>query len=119
MCLLVSGVSWGEAKSVYRQPVIFDTDIGNSTDDLYAMDLLYKMDRDGKVDIKGIVVDRQGEGFAALADIMNTYYGFPDIPIGVERHGVANSKLYIDNLGLDNLRVAASRFDLVVYYDPL
>lgn len=119
MCLLVSGVSWGEAKSVYRQPVIFDTDIGNSTDDLYAMDLLYKMDRDGKVDIKGIVVDRQGEGFAALADIMNTYYGFPDIPIGVERHGVANSKLYIENLGLDNLRVAASRFDLVVYYDPL
>ncbi|WP_033170100.1 hypothetical protein [Selenomonas sp. ND2010] len=106
MCLLVSGVSWGEAKSVYRQPVIFDTDIGNSTDDLYAMDLLYKMARDGKVDIKGIVVDRQGEGFAALADIMNTYYGFPDIPIGVERHGVVNSRLYIDYRLLDDLKMA-------------
>ena len=103
ICLLVGGASYSDAKSVYRQPVIMDTDIGNSTDDLYAMDLLYKMAMRGEVDIKGIVVDRQGDGFAALADIMNTHYGFPNIPIGVERHGVTNSTIHIDYRMLDDL----------------
>lgn len=63
VCLLLSGASYGDARSVARQAVILDTDIGNSTDDLYAMDLLYKMAKRGEVDIKGIVVDRQGDGF--------------------------------------------------------
>lgn len=106
VCLLLSGASYGDARSVARQAVILDTDIGNSTDDLYAMDLLYKMAKRGEVDIKGIVVDRQGDGFAALADIMNTYYGFPDIPIGVERQGVASSKIHIDYRMLDDLQNA-------------
>ncbi|SHK86177.1 Inosine-uridine preferring nucleoside hydrolase [Selenomonas ruminantium] len=106
VCLLVMGASYGDARSLYRQPVILDTDIGNSTDDLYAMDLLYKMARRGEVDIKGIVVDRQGDGFADLADIMNTYYGFPDIPIGVERQGVVNSTIHIDYRMLDDLKNA-------------
>lgn len=106
VCLLLSGASYGDARSVYRQPVIMDTDIGNSTDDLYAMDLLYKMAQRGEVDIKGIVVDRQGDGFADLADILNTYYGFPDIPIGVERQGVVNSTIHIDYRMLDDLKNA-------------
>lgn len=106
LCLLVNGASYGDARAGSGQAVILDTDIGNSTDDLYAMDLLYKMARRGEVDIKGIVVDRQGDGFAELADIMNTYYGFPNIPIGVDRQGVANSTLHIDYRMLDDLKNA-------------
>lgn len=78
------------------QPIIFDTDIGNSTDDLFAMDLLYKMMDHNIVDLKGIIVTRVGEGYAELADLENTYYGYPDIPIGIERSGLTNSRVYID-----------------------
>jgi hypothetical protein len=96
VCLLLSGASYGDARSVYRQPVIMDTDIGNSTDDLYAMDLLYKMAQRGEVDIKGIVVDRQGDGFADLADILNTYYGFQIIVENTARLTEGENAFYRD-----------------------
>ena len=70
--------------------VILDTDIGSSTDDLFAMQMLYRYADEGKCKFLGVVVDRQGEDYAALADVMNTYFGYPDLPIGLERHGILN-----------------------------
>ena len=92
------------AQAPAGQAIIFDTDIGNSTDDLFALDVLYKMADFGLADIKGIVVSRPGYDYAALADIENTYYGYPDIPIGVERDGIKNSREYIDYRMLDKLK---------------
>ena len=70
----------GETADAKRcRVVIFDTDIGNSTDDLFALDVLYKMADFGLADIKGIVVSRPGYDYAALADIENTYYSKSDI----------------------------------------
>lgn len=85
------------------QAVIVDTDIGNSTDDLFALDFLYKLSDEGKSDIKAIMVSREGYDYAALADIENTFYGHPNIPIGIERDGVKDSEIYIDYRLLDNL----------------
>lgn len=68
--------------------IILDTDIGSSTDDLFAMQMLYRYADEGKCKFLGVVVDRQGEDYAALADVMNTYFGYPDLPIGLERHGI-------------------------------
>lgn len=36
----------------------------------------------------GVVVDRMGENNAAIANVMNTYYGLGDLPIGLEQNGV-------------------------------
>ena len=69
-------------------PVILDIDIGSSTDDLFAMQLLYRYQERGQCRILGMVVDRMGDSCAMLADLMNTYYGHPDIPIGLERTGI-------------------------------
>lgn len=44
----------------------------------------------------GVVVDREGEGYAACADMMNTYYGHADIPIGLIRNGIKVPRVYID-----------------------
>ena len=65
--------------------VIIDSDIGSSTDDLVAMMLLYNYAKAGKVKLLGIIVDRYDENLynAAVVDVMNNYYGFPDLPIGV------------------------------------
>lgn len=76
--------------------IILDTDIGSSTDDLFAMQMLYRYADEGKCKFLGVVVDRQGEDYAALADVMNTYFGYPDLPIGLERHGIPQPSVWID-----------------------
>lgn len=76
--------------------VILDTDIGSSTDDLFALEMLYHYADEGRCKLLGIVVDRQGEDNAAMVDVMNTYYGYSHVPVGVERNGILNPAVFID-----------------------
>ena len=82
--------------------IILDTDIGSSTDDLFAMEMLYEYQRQGRCTLLGIIVDRQGQEYAALADVMNTYFGYPDLPIALIRQGIPNPKIWIDYKDLPN-----------------
>ena len=88
------------------QPIqmILDSDFGSSTDDLFALMMLHHYIDDGLVDLKGIIVDREGEKNAQLVDIFNTYYGHPDIPIGLERNGVKNPRCFIPYNGICDLK---------------
>ena len=72
--------------------MILDADFGSSTDDLFALMMLNHYIDEGRVDLKGIVVDREGDDNAGVVDIFNTYYGHPDIPVGLERNGVKNPR---------------------------
>lgn len=83
--------------------MILDSDFGSSTDDLFALMMLHHYIDEGKVDLKGIVVDREGEKNAGLVDIFNTYYGHPDIPVGLERNGVKNPRCFIPYNGICDL----------------
>ena len=67
------------------QPIqmILDSDFGSSTDDLFALMMLHHYIDDGLVDLKGIIVDREGDKNAGIVDIFNNYYGHPDIPVGL------------------------------------
>ena len=76
--------------------VILDTDIGSSTDDLFALQMLYRYVEQGQCRLLGVIVDREGEDCAACADVMNTYFGHGDIPIGLVRDGIKNPKVWID-----------------------
>ena len=76
--------------------VIFDTDIGSSTDDLIALEMLYHYADEGRCKLLGVVVDRHGEEYGALADMMNTYFGYGNVPVGVERGGIKNPAVFID-----------------------
>ena len=92
-----------------RKPVqvILDSDFGSSTDDLFALMMLHHYIDDGLVDLKGIIVDREGEKNAGVVDIFNTYYGHPDIPVGLERNGVKNPRCFIPYNGICDLKDAA------------
>ena len=64
-----------EISSVANQqpiPMILDSDFGSSTDDLFALMMLHHYIDEGKVDLKGIIVDREGEKNAAVVDVFNT-----------------------------------------------
>lgn len=86
--------------------MILDSDFGSSTDDLFALMMLNHYIDDGLVDLKGVVVDREGQKNAELVDIFNTYYGHPDIPIGLERNGVKNPRCFIPYNGICDLKDA-------------
>lgn len=76
--------------------IILDTDIGSSTDDLFAMQMLYDYDRRGLCKFLGVIVDREGENCAACADVMNTWHGYSALPIGQVKAGLKAPKVWID-----------------------
>ena len=76
--------------------VILDIDIASSADDLFAMEMLYRYEDEGLCRLLGVMVDREGERNAAFADVMNTYFGHGDLPIGLVRDGIKEPKVWID-----------------------
>ena len=94
-------------KTVEQPKIIFDTDIVGSTDDLVALCALYKYMDEGKCDVIGIVVDREGEMNAACVDLFNTYYQHPDIPIGLVRNGIKDPVAWNDYSGISQWKDSA------------
>ena len=76
--------------------IILDTDIGSSTDELFAMEMLYRYEDQGRCRLLGVVVDREGEQNAAFTDVMNTYFGHGNVPIGLVREGIDAPMVWID-----------------------
>ena len=83
---------------------IIDTDLGSSTDDVATICMAYSYMRQSRAELLGIVVDRMGEQNVVFADVLNTYFGFPDIPIGLCCNGVENPQIFTDYAGLVNIR---------------
>lgn len=69
------------------QKIIFETDIGNDVDDALALDMLYKYMDAGKIDLLGIMINKEGRYPPEYVDIMNTWYGYPKIPIRIIYNG--------------------------------
>jgi len=64
-------------------PVILDTDMDSDVDDVSALAELHAMaDRD-EVEILGVMVSGHNEWSAPCVDAINTFYGRPDLPIGL------------------------------------
>lgn len=85
-------------KSNYEQHdirIIYDCDMGSSTDDLFALMMLYRYMDMKRCTLLGVVVDRMNRANADAVDVMNNYYGYPDIPIGLEQTGVKAPRVFI------------------------
>lgn len=70
-----------------RVRVIFDTDMGNDVDDAMALVMLLNLHRRGACELLGVTITKDHPQAAAFVDALNTFYGYPDIPIGVVRDG--------------------------------
>ncbi len=79
ICLSLGNFSTSVAQ---RNNIIFDTDMGNDVDDVMALDLLLKYHEAGKINLLAIMGNRQAESCCAFIDMYNTWFGFPNIPIG-------------------------------------
>lgn len=67
--------------------LIFDTDIGNDVDDAMAMAVIHALAGRGECELLAVTVTKDNPYAAAMVDLLNTFYGRPDVPIGVVRGG--------------------------------
>jgi inosine-uridine nucleoside N-ribohydrolase len=69
--------------------VILDTDMANDCDDAGALAVLHALADRGEAEILAVVTNRKcpGNASAAAVDVINTWYGRPDIPIGTDKDG--------------------------------
>lgn len=70
-----------------KQNIIFETDMGNDVDDALALRMLYNYQKEGKVNLLAISINKNGTSPVEFTDIMNTWYGFKRIPIGKITNG--------------------------------
>lgn len=67
--------------------LIFDTDMGNDSDDLMALCMIHALQSRGAVELLAVTITKDHPQAAAFTDAVNTFYGRPDIPIGVVKGG--------------------------------
>ncbi|MBI5690746.1 MAG: nucleoside hydrolase [Verrucomicrobia bacterium] len=67
--------------------LIFDTDMGNDVDDAMALAMIHSLQKRGAVELLAVTITKDHPKAAAFVDAMNTFYGRPDVPIGVVRQG--------------------------------
>ena len=81
----------GALAAVFAQaePVklIFDTDMGNDTDDVMALCMIHALQTRGAVELLAVTITKDHPQAAAFVDAVNTFYGRPDIPVGVVKGG--------------------------------
>lgn len=78
------GVSLSGAEPVR---LILDTDIGNDVDDALALAMIHALETRGDVRLLAVTITKDNRYAAPFVDLVNTFYGRPDIPIGVVHSG--------------------------------
>ncbi|MDX2019341.1 MAG: nucleoside hydrolase [Deltaproteobacteria bacterium] len=112
-CLLGSALAGGCASSQKVSPeahkapiatkepvqIIFDTDMSLDVDDVGALALLHALADRGEAEILGVMVSESVHSYDGLwgpplVDILNTYYGRPNIPIGIYKGAAKDIGVY-------------------------
>jgi inosine-uridine nucleoside N-ribohydrolase len=92
VCILLAvaaAVAIDPVGAMAAEPVklILDTDIGNDIDDTLALAAIHALADRGEVQLLAVTITKDNPYAAPFVDLMNTYYGRPEIPIGVVRDG--------------------------------
>jgi inosine-uridine nucleoside N-ribohydrolase len=72
-------------KVTYPVKIIFDTDLGPDYDDVGALAFLHAMADSGKAEILATVSSNKHELVAPSIDVINTYFGRPELLIGAPK----------------------------------
>ncbi|MEN6308614.1 MAG: nucleoside hydrolase [Anaerohalosphaeraceae bacterium] len=69
-------------------PIIFDTDMGNDIDDALALGLIHALQTRGECRLLAVTLSKDNTWAGPFVDMVNTFYGRGEIPVGVVRGGV-------------------------------
>jgi inosine-uridine nucleoside N-ribohydrolase len=88
--LLIFSVNFAGAQKRNAIPVIFDTDIAGDYDDVGAMALLHTFADKGEAKILATISCNAFETTAPTISVLNTYFGRPNIPVGIVKKDKPN-----------------------------
>jgi inosine-uridine nucleoside N-ribohydrolase len=91
LCLLINS-NFLTAQKNKPVSIIFDSDMGPDYDDVGAITLLHAFADSGYVKILATVASTKYQGVAAVLSVFNTYFGRPDLPIGVPKENALELK---------------------------
>ncbi|MEX2303383.1 MAG: nucleoside hydrolase [Bryobacterales bacterium] len=91
IALLLFGVSLFPCLGAGAEPLplIFDTDMGNDIDDALALAVIHSLERRGETRLLGVTLTKDNPWAGPFVDLVNTFYGRGDVPIGMVRDGKA------------------------------
>lgn len=90
---IVAAVALSAAASFAEEPrgvptrLIFDTDMGNDIDDALALGVIHALQSRGECELLAVTISKDNRWCAPFVDLVNTFYGRGEIPIGVVRGG--------------------------------
>jgi len=97
--ILPGGCSSGGACDSRRAvPIIFDTDIGTDVDDAGALAILHALADQGETQILATISANKNPWCGPALDVINTYYGRGDMPVGCSRTGPDPEEWYHDSI---------------------
>jgi hypothetical protein len=75
--------------------VIFDTDITGDVDDVLALAMLHTLQDRGHCDLLAVTISKVNPLTGPFTDAVNTFYGRPDVPIGITREAQVRESRYL------------------------
>ena len=82
----------GKIQEKTATKLIFDTDIAPDYDDVGAMALLHAFANNGEIEILATISSNAFYTTAPTISVLNTYFGRPDIPIGITKSELPNKE---------------------------
>ncbi len=82
--LLFTGMQASAAEPVR---LILDTDMGNDCDDALALAMIHALENRNEVHLLAVTITKDNRDAAPFVDLVNHFYGRPDVPIGVVHDG--------------------------------
>ena len=77
------------------RPIIFDTDITGDVDDVLALAMLHNLTDRGACELKAVTISKENKLAAPFVDAVNTFYGRPDLPIGISANAPHRDSRYL------------------------
>lgn len=77
-------ITFGETHSKH---IIFDTDMGNDIDDALALAMLHAFESRQEAKLLAVTITKDNKWAAPYLDLLNTFYGRGEIPIGMVQDG--------------------------------
>ena len=68
--------------------IIYDTDMGNDIDDALALGVIHALQSREECTLLAVTVSKDNFYAAAFSDLVNHFYGRPEIPVGLVRDGM-------------------------------
>ena len=94
--LLIAGsLALGSLFASEPERVIFDTDITGDVDDVLALAMLHTLADRGKCELLAVTISKENALAAPFTDAVNTFYGRPDVPIGVSKTAPHRDSKYL------------------------